>query len=119
MQTKPYVLVIEDAEDIAEIYGEILETEGMSVEVIMDGAVALQRLQTALPDLIVLDMHLPNVSGLEILTFIRNNPQLKKTRVVVITANPYMAQDAEDTADITLVKPVSAVQIREISVRMV
>lgn len=118
MQQKPYVLVIEDAQDIAEIYAEILEMEGVSVEIVMDGTVALQRLKTAMPDLILLDMHLPNVSGLEILAFIRNNPQLKRTRVIVIIANPYLAQDAESTADMTLVKPVSAIQIREISMRM-
>jgi CheY-like chemotaxis protein len=118
MQTKPFVLVIEDTRDIAEIYAEILELEGMLVEMIVDGAVALQRLETALPDLVLLDMHLPNISGLEILAFIRNNARLKKTKVIVITANAHLAQDAEHTADITLVKPVSATQVRELSTRM-
>lgn len=115
---KPYILVIEDVIEIAEIYAEILEMEGMSVEMINDGTVALQRLETSIPDLVLLDMHLPHVSGMEILTFIRNNPRLKKIKVIVITANPLMAKDAEQTADITLVKPVSAIQIRDLSTRM-
>jgi CheY-like chemotaxis protein len=118
MQPKPYVLVIEDVLDIADIYAEILEMEGMSVEMITDGAVALQRLETAAPDLILLDMHLPNVSGLEILTFIRNHPQLKQTKVVVITANPLLARAAEGSADLIFVKPVSTTQVCTLSMSL-
>src|SRR5215207_6165306 len=111
MQTKPYVLVIEDTRDLANFYAEILEMQGMSVEVIVDGAVALQRLETAVPDLIVLDMNLPHVSGLEILDFVRNQPHLKQTKVFVVTANPHMAQVAEGRADLTFIKPVSATEM--------
>ncbi len=112
MQTKPFILVIEDNQDIAEIYAEILEMEGMTVEVIMDGAVALQRLEAAVPDLILLDLYLPHVSGLDILASIRKNERLKKTMVIVITAN------AEHSADLTLVKPVSVTQVRDLATRM-
>ena len=118
MQTKPFILVIEDNQDIAEIYAEILEMEGMTVEVIMDGAVALQRLEAAVPDLILLDLHLPHVSGLDILASIRKNERLKKTMVIVITANAYLSLDAEHSADLTLVKPVSVTQVRDLATRM-
>lgn len=118
MQTKPYVLIVEDVKDIADIYAEILEMEGMSVEMILDGAAALQRLETAAPDLIMLDLHLPNISGMEILAYIRNQPHLKQTKVVVITANPSLAKAAEGSADLTFVKPVSTMEVYKLSMSL-
>lgn len=118
MQKQPSVLVIEDALEIAAIYTEILEMNGMSVEHIADGALALRRLAGDAPDLILLDMHLPNVSGLELLTYIRESAHLRHTRVVAITANALLGQDLEDKADLTLIKPVNFTQINELTQRM-
>lgn len=118
MHTQPLVLIIEDAVEIAAIYTEILEMNGMSVEHIADGAVALARLAGDAPDLILLDMHLPNVSGLELLSYIRESDHLKHTRVVAITANALLGQDLEEKADLTLIKPVNFTQINELTRRM-
>jgi two-component system response regulator AdeR len=118
MQPNPFVVVIEDVEAIAEIYAEMFAFEGISVEIIPDGAVALQRLAMEAPDLILLDIHLPKVSGVDILAFVRDRSHLKRTKVVVITADALLAQDTKDAADLTLIKPVSAMQIRDLSMQM-
>lgn len=116
MKYKPFALVIEDAIDIADIYKEILEIEGMQEEMIMDGAEAVERLAEVVPDLIILDMHLPHFSGLDILRFVRCEPHLKQTKVVVITANPLLAEAVEGMADRVFIKPVSTTQVCSISI---
>jgi CheY-like chemotaxis protein len=63
-------------------------------------------------------MHLPHVSGLEILTYIRQDPRFKHTKVVVITANAHLVADLESQADLTLLKPVSVSQISSLSTRL-
>jgi two-component system response regulator AdeR len=118
LHRQPEVLIIEDAAEIATIFAEILQMNGMKVELIMDGALAMERLNTLTPDLILLDMHLPKVSGLEILTYIRENPRLQKVRVIAITANALLTADLEDKADLTLLKPVTFSQISELSARI-
>jgi CheY-like chemotaxis protein len=97
---------------------EILEMSGMKVELITDGAIAMQKLAVEIPDLMLLDMHLPNVSGLEILDYVRATDRLRNTRVVAITANALLTVDLMDKADLLLIKPVTFAQISELSTRL-
>jgi CheY-like chemotaxis protein len=115
---QPEVLIVEDAPEIGAIFAEILQMDGMKVEVIMDGALALERLENLTPDLILLDMHLPNVSGLEILDYIRASERLKSVKVIAVTANALLAADLDDKADLTLLKPVTFDQISDLSKRI-
>ena len=119
MQKQPFIFVIEDAIELASIFAEILEMNGMTVEIIGDGAVAMQRLAKDTPDLILLDMHLPNVSGLEILDYVRSAPHLTNTKVVAVTANPLLSADLEEKADLLLIKPVRYTQISELVTRLI
>jgi DNA-binding response OmpR family regulator len=118
MGSLPLILIIEDATEIASIFAEILALSGMKADVIHDGQVALERLQKDTPDLVLLDMHLPHVSGLQLLAYIRAEARLKHTKVVAVTANALLARDLEDQADLTLIKPVSFTQISELCSRM-
>ena len=59
-----------------------------------------------MPDVIVLDLHLPNVPGTEILRQIRSDPRLAAVPVIVATAYPQMAESIEEKADLVLIKPV-------------
>ena len=68
---KPLALVIEDSEDVAIVFHTAMERAGFESEIISDGAVALERLAEIVPDLVILDLHLPGVSGEQILKFIR------------------------------------------------
>ncbi len=61
------------------------------------------------PALIILDLHLPHVSGGEILHQIRQDEKLAKAHVVVTTADSVQAAAVQDEADLVLIKPISVV----------
>jgi DNA-binding response OmpR family regulator len=113
MMTEP-ILIVEDDLNLSQILQEILEFEGIKSSIIADGALALKRLAQVAPPLIILDMHLPNVSGLEIITYIRSRPDLSGVKICVITADPQMAASARKDADKVYVKPLSLDEIDEI-----
>ena len=99
-------LIVEDEPDLATIFSEALRTASFETEIIQDGQKALDRLAETVPAVVVLDIHLPSVSGVDILREIRADERLTKTRVMVTTADPSTAQVLEDEADLVLIKPV-------------
>lgn len=105
-------LVIEDDDEIARFFEIILNEEGFDVQVITNGQTALDRLGEVVPDIMLLDLNLPGVSGVEILQRVRANDALAGVIVIVVSANPHMIEYAYDLADITLQKPVSYEQFR-------
>ena len=71
MSEKPLAFIIEDDEDQSTIFAGALEAAGYECEVIRDGNVGIQRLGVVQPNVVVLDLHLPKVSGRAILDGIR------------------------------------------------
>lgn len=116
--TKPLALVIEDDVDLANIFAEALQAADFDTEIIAAGDVALNRLKTVVPLVVVLDLHLPRVSGMEILPQIRSDARLAKTRVIVASADPVMADSMADIADLVLIKPISFGQLRDMAARL-
>lgn len=114
----PLALVIEDDAPHANLFSEALQKAGFEIETIRDGQVALARLAEITPMLVVLDLHLPHVSGADILNFIRNDARLRKTRVVVASADPQMASMLREKADLVLIKPISYFQLKELAIRL-
>jgi DNA-binding response OmpR family regulator len=108
-------LVVEDHVDSAIIFSEAVKRAGFDVETIRDGAVALERLAAVEPDIVILDLNLPHVSGMDILRQIRSDPRLANTRVVVVTAHDEMVNSIQDQADLVLIKPVAFSQIRKLA----
>ena len=78
------VIVVEDEEALAIGVRDALEHAGYTAEVVHDGVTALDRIRSQRPDLIVLDLMLPGMSGLEILEALRREKQ--KLRVLILTA---------------------------------
>jgi two-component system response regulator MtrA len=111
-------LVVEDSYELAEMFGYVLKDAGLDVEILTDGERALRRLHQITPHLILLDLHLPAVSGLDILNFIRRDSRLSQTKIVVITANPQMGSAIESRVDVVLVKPVTYAQLSGMTVRL-
>jgi CheY-like chemotaxis protein len=115
-------LIVEDTLQIAEAFSFVLEGAGFTPEVLHDGGRVMARLEDSdqdLPDVIVLDMNLPNMDGREILRRIRTDGRLEHLQVIVATANSHMAESVKDQADIVLLKPVSFEQLRALSTRLV
>ena len=111
-------LVVEDHIDSAIIFSEAVKRAGFDVETIRDGEAALERLAVVEPDVVILDLNLPRVSGAEILRQIRADARLAQTCVIVATAHPRMAEGVRDEADLVLIKPVSFTQLRDLAARL-
>jgi DNA-binding response OmpR family regulator len=115
---KPIALIIEDDEDLSIIFSEALNAAGFQTETIRNGQLALERLQVVTPEVVSLDMHLPGVSGLDILKFIRAEKRLALTNVVVTTADALIAEHVRETADFVLIKPITFGQLRDLTARL-
>lgn len=114
--TKPLALIIEDNTTLSQIFSLTLQAN-FEVEAITDGKSALLRLSEITPDLVILDLHLPNVSGRELLDYIRAEKRMEKTRVILATADDRQSEFLQEIADIILLKPISPVQLRELALR--
>ena len=110
--------IIEGDIDLSTIFADALESVGYKVEQIKDGLKAQQRLKQEVPYLILLDMHLPHISGADLLTEIKADERFKDTTVILTTADARMAEAYEPMADFVMVKPISFVQLRDLTSRL-
>ncbi len=117
MEPSKLALIIEDDEDLAIIFTEALHLADFETRTIRDGQVAMEELEICEPRVVVLDLHLPHVNGLEILAKIRADDRLKTAKVIITTADPRMSELAVD-ADFILIKPISFSQLRDLSARL-
>lgn len=81
-----YILVVEDEPDIAALVAYHLARESYRVRTVSDGAEAMAAIERERPDLVVLDLMLPRVSGTDVLRQIRGRPELADLPVVLLTA---------------------------------
>ncbi|HML24662.1 MAG TPA: response regulator [Aggregatilinea sp.] len=103
----PKILVVEDDGDLSYLYGTVLTRHGYSVESARRGADALLHLTNEPFDLIILDIGMPDMSGLRVLEFVREDARLKQIPVVVASANEQNERLARTRgAQHFLVKPV-------------
>ena len=84
--SKPKILVIEDERSLVEVLSINLEREGFEVVVAHDGQEGLRQAQLKLPDLVVLDLMLPNKSGLEVCRELRMGPRTREVPIIMVTA---------------------------------
>jgi two-component system cell cycle response regulator DivK len=111
-------LIIEDDERLAMIYAEALRSAGFEPEIIQDGRTAQTRLQEIIPTLILLDLHLPHISGDELLRQIRADARLQNSVVMLATADAIMAEGLRVDSDLVLLKPISFIQLRDLAARL-
>lgn len=81
----PKILIIEDEEIITNLLQKKLEQEGYDVEVARDGEEGLRLIREIWPDLILLDILMPQISGLWLMEEINKNPSLKRIPIIVIS----------------------------------
>lgn len=116
--TTRLALIVEDDENLADIFSIALQAAEFEIEVVNDGRTALTRLAAITPSLVVLDLHLPFVSGKDILQQIRSEERLAETRVMLTTADAIMADSLREQADLVLLKPISVSQLRDLARRL-
>lgn len=116
--TKPFAMIIEDDRDTVALFRHVLDFAGYKTEIILRGERAIDRLKIAKPDIILLDLNLPGVSGNDILSFIQGEERLADTHVVVITGHAEMALGLSAQTDLVLLKPVSVDQLTNLIMRL-
>ena len=110
--------IIEDDVDLSTIFADALESVGYKVEQIKDGLKAKERLKEEAPYLILLDMHLPHISGADLLSEIKEDERFNDTTVILTTADARMAEAFQPVADFVMIKPISFVQLRDLTARL-
>lgn len=97
------ILLVEDETMIGEMYADILRDEGFTVTHVVDGREGLEEAQTGNYDLVLLDLMLPNVTGLEILAMLRDpaiSPKFtREDHAIVVLTN--LTEDDIITQEIT------------------
>ena len=107
---KKSVLIIEDDENIAKAEELILMSD-FNVHIAKDGEEGLKKAEEIKPDLIVLDLMLPNIGGIEVCKKIREHEQLKDTKIVMVTAKDQRKDELKGMgtgADDYIMKPFEA-----------
>jgi DNA-binding response OmpR family regulator len=112
MQRK--ILIVDDNIDSITILRTILEQQGFSVQAALSGKEALQKLQEDLPEVVLLDVMMPEMSGLEVLQAIRDNNATATLPVIMVTAKVQdddMLAGYQYGADYYITKPFTSKQL--------
>lgn len=104
------ILVVEDNDLNRKLFCDVLKSQGFAVEPVSDGRDAIERARNFVPNLIIMDIQLPNVSGLELIEAAKADGVLRSIPVLAVTA--YAGKGDEERirdagADAYLAKPVS------------
>ncbi|MBA3897014.1 MAG: response regulator [Sphingomonadaceae bacterium] len=110
------VLVVEDNELNLRLFCDLLRAHGYAAEGVRDGREAMDRARAVRPDLIVMDIQMPHVTGLELTEAIRADAELSATPIMAVTA--YAGKADEDRiraagADAYVSKPISLMRFME------
>ncbi|MGH9370749.1 MAG: response regulator transcription factor [Vicinamibacterales bacterium] len=99
------ILVVDDDRGIRQLYRAALMLAGFQVETAEDGLGALRRIDEGRPDLVVLDLHMPRIDGLAVLSELRANSDTVNVPVVVVTGTEYQFAPGDGGASTLLKKP--------------
>src|SRR5262245_26410506 len=100
------VLVIEDHPDLAAATADFLEAEGLDVRTALSGHEALEAAPTFQPQLVLCDMNLPDMSGLDVFREVRSNPSTECTYFVILTGMRRL-DAAQLPVDLCMTKPLT------------
>ena len=110
------ILVVDDEVDTAEMLVEMMRLIGYDVFKSSGGRQAIQMVAREKPDVVLLDIMMPDVSGLDVLRYMRSDPRLEKIPVIILSAKcmPSDIRSGLDAgADLYLTKPVSCEDLRD------
>ncbi len=118
MMKKPIALIVEDDNLLADIFSRTLEDIDYTTLIMPDGLIANKWLNENVPDLLVLDMHLPHISGEKLLKKVQDDLRFQPTRIMVVTADAAMAAQLEGDITLTLIKPVDILSLQKLAYRL-
>ncbi len=109
-KTKPVILVVEDNEDNRQLALKVLARQGYEVVGVVDGNEALERLNDIDPDLILMDINLPDMDGYEVTRRIRQREKFADLPIVALTAHAMVGDKKKSLAagcDAYISKPIN------------
>ncbi len=112
--TQKKILIADDNENIREALTYLLEDEGYSLSMAKDGAETLARVREVHPDILFLDIMMPEINGYDVCRTIKNDPDLRNIYVIMLTAKGQAAEQERGRAagaDEYIVKPFSPMEI--------
>lgn len=89
---KNKILLVEDDNSLATVYVDRLEAEGFEVKRVENGEDALAAAESFQPDLVLLDVMMPEINGFDVLDILRNTPKTANLKVIMLTA---LSQDSD------------------------
>ena len=110
------VIVVEDEPDAAELFAEMMRVSGFRVLKTYSSTPAISLIAKENPDVVILDIMMPDVSGLEVLRFMRREPELRGIPVIVVSARSMpsdIKEGLEAGATLYLTKPVGYLDLKK------
>ena len=115
--TKKKILIVEDEESLLKLESILLTSRGYEVVGAADGVAALEQVVSARPDLVILDVMLPEIDGFEVCRRIKQNPETARIPVLMLTAKKSdqdCARGMAAGASAYVTKPFKSARIIEI-----
>jgi DNA-binding response OmpR family regulator len=114
--SEQWILIVDDEVSVAELFGMMLELEGYRVKAVHDVQSAIGALESDAPDLVILDIMMPEASGLDLCRYVRADPLLASIPIVIVSAKTQLnevQEGLEAGANLYLLKPVSKSELLE------
>jgi len=87
------ILIVEDDEVLRDVYREIFDRENFLVETAADGQEGVEKIVSFMPNVVLLDIIMPKMSGFDVLKALKDNPLFKNIRIIVLTNVQLDSQD--------------------------
>jgi DNA-binding response OmpR family regulator len=110
------VVIVEDEPDAADLFAEMMRLSGYQVVKSHNSAFAMSIIRAETPDVVILDLMMPDISGMEVLQYMRREPGLRNIPVVIVSAKGLPSDiqaGLEAGASAYLTKPVGIGKLRE------
>ena len=114
--SKKKILVVEDEQALLTLQSMLLSIEGYTVEGVMDGQTALDVVETMKPDLILLDIMLPEVDGFQVCRQLKSNEATRHIPIIILTAKKSkedLSMGEQVGADMYITKPYKTSMVIE------
>ena len=108
------ILVVDDEPDLLELVRDTLEMAGYTVITASDGEEGLKSISEDSPDLVILDIKMPKIDGMEVLETVRKNPLLNELPIIMLTSlkGESMIKEAKEIgANDYIVKPFNQIDL--------
>lgn len=116
MNKRKKILIVEDEESLLKLESILLTSKGYEVEGVADGLAAMEAIKKSQPDLVLLDIMLPEIDGFEVCRRIKEDPETRDIPVIMLTAKKSredMARGEEVGADWYITKPFKSAMVIE------